>query len=66
MRIQVAVALIAFLLLRLAQASQKVIPSPIAFARLVRATLMHRRSINNLLEPPPTFQDSRQMNVALC
>jgi IS4 transposase len=65
-RIQIAVALIAFLLLRLAQASQKVIPSPIAFARLVRATLMHRRSINNLLEPPPTFQDTRQLNLALC
>ncbi len=65
-RIQIAVALIAFLLLRLAQASQKVIPGPLAFARLVRATLMHRRSIANLLDPPPTFQDARQMNLALC
>src|SRR6202030_2421302 len=42
-RIQIAVALIAFLLLRLAQATQKTVQSPIAFARLVRANLMHRR-----------------------
>ena len=41
-RIQIAVALIAFLLLRLAQAAQKAVKSPLAFARLVRANLMHR------------------------
>ena len=41
-RIQIAVALIAFLLLRLAQAAQSAIQSPLAFARLVRANLMHR------------------------
>lgn len=50
-RIQIAVALIAFLLLRLAQATQKIVQSPLAFARLVRANLMHRRSIDRLLEP---------------
>jgi IS4 transposase len=49
-RIQIAVALIAFLLLRLAQATQKAIQSPIAFARLVRANLMHRRRIDHLLQ----------------
>jgi hypothetical protein len=64
-RIQIAVALIAFLLLRLAQACQNVILTPIVFARLVRATLMHHRSINNLLEPPPNFQDTRQMSLSL-
>jgi IS4 transposase len=53
-RIQIAVALIAFLLLRLAQAAQKVVHSPLAFARLVRANLMHRRAIDRLLEPEPT------------
>ena len=42
-RIQIAVALIAFLLLRMAQAAQTAIASPLAFARLVRANLMHRR-----------------------
>ena len=42
MRIQIAVALIAFLLLRLAQAAQHAVESPLAFARLVRTNLMHR------------------------
>jgi IS4 transposase len=66
-RIQIAVALIAFLLLRLAQAMQKAIPSPILFARLVRTNLMHRRAIDRLLHPPPQIvQDQRQMNLALC
>jgi hypothetical protein len=52
---QIAVALIAFLLLRLAQAAQKAIASPLAFARLVRINLMHRRRLDRLLdsEPPP-------------
>jgi IS4 transposase len=49
--IQIAVALIAFLILRMAQATQKAVQSPIAFARLVRANLMHRRRIDRLLEP---------------
>jgi IS4 transposase len=52
-RIQIAVALVAFLLLRLAQAAQKIVESPLAFARLVRANLMHRRAIDRLLEPEP-------------
>jgi IS4 transposase len=66
-RIQIAVALITFLLLRLAQATQKAIPSPIAFARLVRANLMHRRAIDNLLYPPPQItQDQRQMTLGIC
>jgi hypothetical protein len=48
-RIQIAVALIAFLLLRLAQAALKNPLSPLSFARLVRANLMHRRRIDRLL-----------------
>ena len=54
-RIQIAVALIAYLLLRLAQATQDTITSPLTFARLVRANLMHRRRIDRLLtaEPDP-------------
>lgn len=64
--IQIAVALITFLLLRLAQATQKAIPSPIAFARLIRANLMHRRSIDNLLEPPSILEDQQQMSLRLC
>jgi hypothetical protein len=50
-RIQIAVALIAFVLLRLAQATQSAIDSPLTFARLVRANLMHRRPIDQLLRP---------------
>jgi IS4 transposase len=53
-RIQIAVALIAFLLLRLAQAAQTAIQSPLAFARLVRANLMHRRRIDRLLGAGPS------------
>lgn len=55
-RIQIAVALIAYLLLRLAQAAQKAVASPLAFARLVRANLMHRKRLDRLLgpEPPPS------------
>ena len=58
-RIQIAVALIAFLLLRLllrlAQTAQRAVTSPLAFARLVRTNLMHRKRLDRLLEtePPP-------------
>ena len=54
-RIQVAVAPIAYLLLRLAQDAQTTVKSPLAFARLVRANLMHRKRIDRLIGPhiPP-------------
>ena len=66
-RIQIAIALITFLLLRLAQAAQKAITSPIVFARLVRANLMHRRAIDYLLHPPPKLtQDQLQLSLGLC
>jgi IS4 transposase len=60
-RIQIAVALIAFLLLRLAQAAQKAVHSPLAFARLVCANLMHRRRIDRLLQtdPPPPLNPNQ-------
>jgi hypothetical protein len=60
-RIQIAVALIAFVLLRMAQAAQNAIASPLAFARLVRANLMHRRRLDRLLqiEPPPPFNPAQ-------
>jgi hypothetical protein len=58
-RIQITVALIAFVLLRLAQATQDAIKSPLTFARLVRANLMHRRPIDQLL-PPETRPKKRQ------
>jgi IS4 transposase len=52
-RIQIAVALIAFLLLRMAQRAQQAITGPLAFACLVRANLMHRRCLDRLLETEP-------------
>jgi len=54
-RIQIAVALVAFVLLRLAHDANRIVDSPLAFARLIRANLMHRRSIAELLQtsPPP-------------
>jgi Transposase DDE domain/Domain of unknown function (DUF4372) len=64
-RIQIAVALIAFLLLRLAQAAQKCVQSPLAFARLVRANLMHKRPIDALLEDPkPDKRNTAQAEFA--
>ncbi|MFC3230337.1 transposase, partial [Marinibaculum pumilum] len=61
-RIQIAVAFIAFLLLRMAQAAQKAVSRPIDLARLVRINLMHRRSIGNLTgNDPPSPPDSQQM-----
>jgi IS4 transposase len=63
-RIQIAVALIAFLLLRMAQATQKAIASPLAFARLVRANLMHRRRLDRLLSLTPDPQpDTDQLTL---
>jgi hypothetical protein len=52
-RIQLAVALIAFLLLRLAHAAQSAVSSLLSFARLARANLMHRKPIERLTEPEP-------------
>jgi hypothetical protein len=60
-KIQIAVALITFLLLRMAQAAQRAIAGPLAFARLVRANLMHRRRLDRLLdsEVPPLFNPAQ-------
>jgi hypothetical protein len=52
-RIQIAIALIAFVLLRLAHDANKIVASPLAFARLIRTNLMQRRPIAELLKPPP-------------
>ena len=62
-RVQIAIALIAFLLLRLAHQAQTTVESPLAFARLVGLNLFHSRDINHLHEPsrpgPPSIQQPR-------
>lgn len=58
-RIQIAIALIAFLILRMAQLAQSVVHSPLEFARLVRTNLMHRRPINQLLAPLQSAPSNR-------
>lgn len=66
-RIQIAVALIAFLLLRMAHRLQTGVQSLLAFTRLVAANLMHRRPIDRLLDPPPPIlKDQRQFTLNLC
>ena len=63
-RIQIAVALIAYLLLHLAYAAQKAVAGPQAFARLVRANLMHRKRIDRLIGPDPTpTKNQNQMEL---
>ena len=63
-RIQIAVAMIAYLLLRLAQDTQTIVKSPLAFARLVRVNLMHRKRIDRLLQPnTPPPENPNQMAI---
>ena len=65
-RIQIAIALLAFLILRLAQAAQKAVQSPLEFARLVRTNLMHRRNLDHLLEPlQPAPINPNQLTLGL-
>jgi hypothetical protein len=66
-RIQIAVALIVFLLLRMAHAAQHSVKSLLAFTRLVAENLMQRRPIHALLDPPPPLiKDQRQLSLTLC
>ncbi len=63
-RIQTAVALIAYLILHMLQKITKAKHGFLELVRLVRANLMHRKRATNLLEiqrPPPI--DSRQLNL---
>lgn len=65
-RIQIAVALIAYLLLRLAERAAGTGSGLLAFARLVRANLMHRRNLDQLTRPankPPADQRQMQFNL---
>jgi IS4 transposase len=51
-QIQIFVALITFVLLRLAHEANRIVKSPLRFTQLIRSNLMHRRPIDALLEPP--------------
>ena len=62
---QIAVALIAFVLLRLAHEANSLVVSPLAFARLIRTNLMERRPIGELLRrPAPPGPEPRQASFA--
>ena len=62
-RIQIAVALIAFLLLRLAHDANRIVDSPLTFARLIRANLMHQRPIAGLLQPSASPKPEPQQTI---
>jgi hypothetical protein len=65
-RIQIAVALIAFLLLRALHQFAKETGSFLELVRLVRANLMHRKDAARLRNPlPPPPNDSRQLLLGL-
>jgi IS4 transposase len=65
-RIQIAVAMIAFLLLRLAHAAQKSVQSLLEFARLTRANLMHCKALTQLLGPDrPAPANPNQLTFGL-
>jgi hypothetical protein len=67
-RTQLAVALIVYLLLRLAHSAQTAIESLLNFTRIVSANLMDCRSIHDLApRPPPQHRhDLNQLHLALC
>src|SRR5271154_7584131 len=65
-RIQIAVALIAFLLLRALQQIAKETRSFLEFVRLVRTNLMHRKDPTRLKKPQPLPPlDPRQLELCL-
>jgi hypothetical protein len=64
-RIQIAVALIAFLILRMAHTLQNSVQSLLIFTRLVAQNLMQRRRIDHLLDPPPPIlKDQLQLGLS--
>ncbi len=66
-RSQIAVALIVFLLLRLAAAASRSTASLLTFVRLVRANLMHLRPLAGLARPPPPLSsNAQQQEFNLC
>jgi len=65
-RIQVAAALIAYLLLHIARAACRITIKPLEFVSLVRLNLMQRRPLNRLNQPPDlATPDRRQLTLSL-
>jgi hypothetical protein len=65
-KLQIIAALIAFLLLRISHKAILTTVSLQHFTRLVRANLLHRKSICELLHPPPPkLQPSNQLSMEL-
>jgi hypothetical protein len=63
-RIQIAVALIAFLILHMLQAMTKGKHGFLELVRLVRVNLMHRKDFTHLRQSPtPPARDSRQLSL---
>ena len=67
-RIQITVALITYLLVQMAHAAQSAIGELTRFARLVGASLMHRRCLDRLCDTVPTpepvvVKNGRQMTL---
>jgi transposase len=66
LRIQIVVALIAYLVIQIAHRTQQAVTQLTAFARLVRSNLMHRKPVNSLRSKPnPPPDDPRQLAFQL-
>jgi hypothetical protein len=66
--LQIITALIAYLLLALIRQASRANHSLQRLAQLVRANLLHRKTLDHLLHPPdpPVLQSSPQLSLALC
>jgi IS4 transposase len=61
-KIQIAVALIAYLIIRLAHQAQTQVPSILAFARLLRVNIFHYKRTDALRDPPRSNRCQRQLS----
>jgi hypothetical protein len=59
-RIQIAVALIAYILLRLARDTAQIRQSILTYTRLVRTNIMHNKPLDKLLKPPKIITYNKQ------
>jgi hypothetical protein len=60
-RTQIAVTLIAFLLLRAAHQLYRITVTLLTFARMVRSALTHRRRVDRLIEPPDDVNKNQML-----